>query len=182
MKTSAFSLALVSLAVLTGCTTVKPKTDWRTQLREQLPVLGHRNFIVIADSAYPAQSNPGIRTIYTGESQLATTREVLAAVEAAPHVHPIVYLDAELASVPESEATGIQSYREAIQKLLAGKNVKRLPHMEIIRKLDESAKLFNVLILKTDLTLPYTSVFIELDCGYWNAESEKRLREKLEAK
>jgi hypothetical protein len=33
-----------------------------------------------------------------------------------------------------------------------------------------------VLILKTDLTLPYTSVFIELDCGYWGPEKEQALR------
>ncbi len=161
---------------------MKPKSDWRTQLRKQLPVLGHRNFIVVADSAYPAQSNPGIWTFYTGESQLATTREVLAAVEAATHVSPVIYLDAELAYVPETEAPGIQAYRESIGRMLEGKTVRELPHLEIIRKLDESAKLFNVLILKTDLTLPYTSVFIELGCGYWNAESEKRLREKMEQK
>lgn len=48
--------------------------------------------------------------------------------------------------------------------------------MDIIRRLDESSKLFNVIILKTDETLPYTSVFLELDCGYWNAAKEKHLR------
>jgi len=48
--------------------------------------------------------------------------------------------------------------------------------MEIIKRLDESSKLFNVTILKTDEILPYTSVFLELDCGYWNAEKESRLR------
>lgn len=26
------------------------------------------------------------------------------------------------------------------------------------------------------MTLPYTSVFLQLECGYWNAASEKRLR------
>jgi hypothetical protein len=37
-----------------------------------------------------------------------------------------------------------------------------------------------VLILKTNLRLPYTSVFIELDCGYWSPEAERRLRDKME--
>jgi hypothetical protein len=32
------------------------------------------------------------------------------------------------------------------------------------------------LIIKTELTIPYTSVFFELECGYWNAEAEERLR------
>jgi len=51
--------------------------------------------------------------------------------------------------------------------------------MEIIKKLDASSDLFNVLILKTDLTLPYTSVFIELGAGYWNGKSETELRESM---
>jgi hypothetical protein len=54
-----------------------------------------------------------------------------------------------------------------------------MTHMEIIEKLDESAKLFNVLLFKTDLTLPYTSVFVELDCGYWDGDKEARLRKAL---
>jgi hypothetical protein len=33
-----------------------------------------------------------------------------------------------------------------------------------------------VLVLKTRLTIPYTSVFIRLECGYWSADAEKRLR------
>jgi len=35
---------------------------------------------------------------------------------------------------------------------------------------------FNVLIIKTNLTLPYTSVFFQLECGYWNAAAEENLR------
>jgi hypothetical protein len=48
--------------------------------------------------------------------------------------------------------------------------------------LDEAGKTFNVLILKTNLTLPYTSVFLELDCGYWSEEAEQRLRAALDKK
>jgi hypothetical protein len=29
------------------------------------------------------------------------------------------------------------------------------------------------------MTIPYTSVFIRLDCKYWSADQEKRLREKM---
>ena len=31
--------------------------DWKRTLREELPLLGHRNWIVIADSAYQEQTN-----------------------------------------------------------------------------------------------------------------------------
>jgi len=42
--------------------------------------------------------------------------------------------------------------------------------------------LFNVLILKTDMTLPYTSVFIELECGYWSEAAEKKPRAAIKKK
>ena len=52
-------------------------------------------------------------------------------------------------------------------------------HEDIIRELDASAELFDVLIIKTDLAIPYTSVFFQLECGYWNTESETQLRNKM---
>jgi hypothetical protein len=52
--------------------------------------------------------------------------------------------------------------------------------MEIIKRLDESSKLFNVILLKTDEILPYSSVFLELDCGYWDGDKEARLRQAIQ--
>jgi hypothetical protein len=141
--------------------------------------MGHRNFIVIADSAYPLQSNPGIRTVWTDAGHIDVLRTVLDGINAAPHVQPIIYLDKELAAVTEDASPGIDALRKSIDELLGDADVQRLPHMEIIKKLDESAELFNVLILKTTLALPYTSIFIELDCGYWSAEKEAALRESM---
>jgi len=177
-----FVLATIT-SPLTSANAVKAneveQQNWRTELAKNLPVLGHRNFIVIADSAYPLQSNPGIKTIYTGEQHIEVVKAVLAAVEHAPHVNGTVYVDKELSYVPEHNAKGISNYRKALDKVLKGKNIQRLPHMDIIKKLDASSDLFNVVILKTDLTLPYTSVFIELGAGYWNEASETELRESM---
>ncbi|MHB1306661.1 MAG: hypothetical protein ACYC23_06230, partial [Limisphaerales bacterium] len=66
-------------------------------------------------------------------------------------------------------------------RLLADQAVQSLPHERIISRLDEAGKTFHVLILKTRMTLPYTSVFLELDCGYWSPEAEKALRDALNA-
>jgi len=33
---------------------------WEDVLKDRLPLYGHRNWIVIADSAYPAQSSGGV--------------------------------------------------------------------------------------------------------------------------
>ena len=169
-------ITLVSLSILTGCIS----QSWQGVLDQELPRLGHRNFIVVADSAYPLQSAAGINTVYTDEDHIAVLKQVLAEVRSAPHVTPIVYMDSELKFLQENDAPGISAIREQLKAAVKGSNVTELPHMEIIKKLDASSELFNVLLFKTSLTLPYTSVFIELDCGYWDAEKEAKLRKAIE--
>lgn len=170
-KTAGIVAALTLTALFTACA-----GSWRHKLASELPVLGHRNWIVVADSAYPAQSRAGIETVYTGGNQIEVVQAALRAVDESRHVRANVYLDAELEHVSEQDAPGIDAYRKALKALLGQRNVKAIPHEELIAKLDEAAKTFNVLILKTDLALPYTSVFLELDCGYWSAEEEQNLR------
>jgi hypothetical protein len=148
-------------------------------LKGTLPAFGHRNWIVVADSAYPAQSRDAIETVYVGGEQLDAVRQVLKAVERAAHVRPSVLVDAELAQVPEADAPGVAEYRGGLKKVLGDTPVAQLAHEDIIAELDEVAALFRVLVIKTDMTIPYTSVFIRLDCAYWSDESEARLRQAM---
>jgi hypothetical protein len=37
-----------------------------------------------------------------------------------------------------------------------------------------------VLILKTSATIPYTSVFLQLNCRYWSDDAEARLRAAMQ--
>ncbi len=152
---------------------------WQQKLQGELPLLGHRNWIVIADSAYPLQTAPGIETIETGASQLEVVSAVLDALDHTSHVKANLFLDAEMARVPEADAKGIGKYRDDLAKLLKSRTPIVVPHEDIIAKLDEAGKTFHVLILKTNLTIPYTSVFLQLDCAYWNADAEKRLRDAM---
>ena len=152
---------------------------WEQELASRLPVFGHRNWIVVADAAYPAQSKPGIETIAADGDHLETVKIVLGHIDASAHVRANVYTDLELDLVAESDAPGIGHCRQQLGTLLENANIKQLPHEQIIAKLDECARVFRVLIIKTALTLPYTSVFFELDCGYWNAEAEERLRRAM---
>jgi L-fucose mutarotase/ribose pyranase (RbsD/FucU family) len=141
-----------------------------------MPVFGHRNWIVVADAAYPAQSNPGIETVFTGSDHAEVLGKVLAAMAASSHVRANIYLDAELQLVKEEDAPGVSAVRREIAQHLAGKNMRSLAHEQIIIRLDEAGKLFRILIFKSTLRIPYTSVFLELDCGYWSEGAEKRLR------
>ena len=166
-------VVLVSSAIsVSGCGV----NTWQSRLHSVLPEYGHRNWIVVADSAYPKQSAAGIETIATGKGQLEVLDVVLDAISEAQHVQAIVMLDAELDSVSQADAPGVDEYRARLKESLKGKQVKVMPHEDIISQLDKDSKMFNILLLKTNLTIPYTSVFLQLDCGYWNAEKEKRLR------
>jgi len=155
--------------------------EWERRLHALLPIFGHRNWIVVADSAYPAQSKPGIETLYAGGDQIDAVRIVSHVIAEQKHIRANIYLDEELAFVSDAESRGADEYRRQIASLL-GPSATRLPHEQIIARLDESAQVFRILIVKTDLTIPYTSVFFELDCGYWSAEAEQRLRKSIAAK
>jgi L-fucose mutarotase/ribose pyranase (RbsD/FucU family) len=149
---------------------------WEIRFQGLLPLYGHRNWIVIADSAYPAQSNPGIETLFTGGDHTEVLKKILDAISASIHVRATVYVDAELKLVTEEDAPGVSALRKELTRLRAGKNTRELAHEEIIARLDQAGKLFRILILKSTLAIPYSSVFLELDCGYWSEEAEKRLR------
>jgi hypothetical protein len=155
---------------------------WREILFEDLPVLGHRNWIVVADAAFPLQISPGMDIIVSGEDHFAVLDEVLKAVASSKHLRPKVYLDKELDFLIEEMAPGIEACRAKIKERLAGLDVRPVLHEELIARMDQTAKTFKILMIKTDLTLPYTSVFLDLDCGYWPAEAEARLREAMKGK
>ena len=154
-------------------------SDWKQELERELPLMGHRNWVVVADSAYPLQTAPGIKTIYAGGDHVEVLNQVLEAVSRQKHVRPVIFTDAELKHVDEKYAPGIGLLRDQLQAVFADRDVQVLPHEDIIGQLDEAGETFQILIIKTDLTLPYTSVFIRLDCGYWSAEAEKALREAM---
>jgi hypothetical protein len=159
---------------------VDPVQDWKQTLDKRLPLFGHRNWLVVADAAYPAQSRPGIETILSSESQQTVIEDVLARLHSCQHIRPIVHVDRELEFISEKDAPGVDGYRSWLKAALQERTVHSAPHDEIIAKLDLAAQMFSVLIVKSTMTIPYTSVFIELDCGYWDADSEARLRSAIQ--
>lgn len=176
---SHWALLPMLLAVIIAPGGDRQPSDWRTRLQNELPLLGHRNWIVIADAAYPAQSKNGIETIATGADQLEVVKAVLTALDQTKHVRPTVYLDAELLHVTEDAAPGIKAYREKLTEALGKRAVTSLPHDEILSKLDKAGETHRILVLKTNLTIPYTSAFLQLESGYWSDDAEKKLREAM---
>jgi hypothetical protein len=153
--------------------------DWKEILANRLPLLGHRNWIVIADSAYPEQSDPGIQTVYSDADQTQVVEYTLRLLAHAPHVAPTVFLDQELDFLPESDAPGITNYRETLHSIIGDRQLMKQPHEQIMAELGQVSKQFSVLIIKTRSILPYTTVFLRLDCAYWPADAEARLRKTM---
>ena len=156
--------------------------SWTPAVIEKIPYFGHRNWIVIADSAYPAQSSPGIETIVTDANQVDVVRFILGRIGASRHVRAIPHLDQELQYLNDNEAPGVSGYRQQLADAFGGQSVSRIPHEQIISQLDQVSQKFHVLIIKTNMTIPYTSVFLQLDCAYWNADQEARFRAAMKSK
>lgn len=93
------------------------------------------------------------------------------------HVFAHIYQDREQLALTEELCLGVTAYRNSLGKVLdGGGKVTFLPHEELISKLDSVSKLYQVVVIKTALTLPYTSIFFELDCKYWDAVREVTIR------
>ncbi len=153
--------------------------EWEAILTERLPLYGHRNWIVVADSAYPLQSRPGIETVVSGTDHFRVLAHVFARLSESKHVRPVVFEDRELQFLREEDAPGVEAFRMQLASVLNGAQVSAMLHENIINRLDQTAQTFNVLIIKTTLTIPYTSVFFELNCAYWSDSAEKGLRASM---
>jgi L-fucose mutarotase/ribose pyranase (RbsD/FucU family) len=148
-------------------------------LAKQLPLMGHRNWIAITDAAYPLQAQPGITTLTTKLRQFDVIRLVLSVLGKSDHVRPLAYRDAELDFLTDEQLPRIQTFRDKLAKILRHTESQALLHDEIIARLNETGKQFHVLAIKTDSLLPYTSIFLQLECAYWDANREKKLRQNI---
>ena len=177
-KTTTLVLTVLALS-LVGCRIDRPE-EWEKGMSEAIEELGHRNWILIADAAYPAYSSRGVEIRLTGDDLLSVLKSTLKTIDKAGNVRPVIYLDKELDYVSDKMAPGISRFRKRLEALLEKREIRSLPHAELLGRLDEASRIYRVLVLKTTLKLPYTSVFMELDCGYWEPEQERLLRREME--
>jgi hypothetical protein len=179
MRKTMFHASALLLATLVPAIPLAAQSNWQSRVTQTMPLMGHRNWILIVDSAYPLQSSPGVETVETNAAHLDVLRYVLGTINNSIHVRPEIYMDAELPYVPDADAPGATAYREQIQSMLSDYKIESLPHERVIQQVNETSKEFHVLVLKTTMTIPYSSVFIRLDCKYWSDDAEKRMRARM---
>jgi D-ribose pyranose/furanose isomerase RbsD len=171
---------LVVALLSCGCASQRPETSWKDAVDLQAAQLGYRNWIVIAEASFPAHSRPGVRQVTTTAEIPEATDYVLNALEKTQHVRPNVFLTRELRSVENDFAPGIDRLREQIRSSLHGHEATEIDQQSLLTLLEDANRSFDVLIIRTPTALPYSSVFLELLPGYWDAESEDRLRERIQ--
>ena len=129
--------------------------------------------------AYPLQAKDGITTLYATEPYAEVLSTVAQMIEATPHVYAHVYQDKELSFLSEDICPGIDDLKADMNKALANADVTPVDHEQLIARLDSVSNLFEVIIIKTPLTKPYTSTFFELDCKYWDSDMQSLLNAKI---
>jgi D-ribose pyranose/furanose isomerase RbsD len=175
------SLFLLVILTVTSCNSSckKQKNSWKADFEQQLPLLGHRNWVLVVDKAFPLQSAAGMTVINTGEQLPIVLQEVMSNISKSTHVKPIVYTDLELKYITEDLSKGVGSLKATVFGTLKGFEVKTILHNEVFAQLDTASKLFQVVVLKTETVIPYSSVFIQLDCAYWDGNREAILCERM---
>ena len=173
---------LTSVAVLTtSCAWVQPsRSEWKGAVDHQVAQLGYRNWIVVAEASFPAHSRTGVRQVPAPVEIPEAVDYVLNALERTENLRPRVYLTRELRSVENDFAPGIDTFRERILGSLHGHEVTELEQRSLLTLLEDANRSYDVLVVRTQTALPYTSVFLELQPGYWDSDSETRLRDTIE--
>jgi hypothetical protein len=174
-------LRVIAVVFIMVCSSlvVRAQSDWQKKVQNELPLLGHRNWIAVVDAAYPLQSSGGIETIETDADYFVVLDYVLHQIKASMHVRALAHEDMELQFIPEKDAAGVERFRDELKRHLDGVPADTAPHQNLIEGLSTTSRTFHVLILKTKMTIPYSSVFLQLDCNYWSADSESKLRNAI---
>lgn len=173
-------LALGTAMLSLGCAGMRDGASWQTAVDRQAGQLGYRNWIVIAEASFPAHNRPGLRQVTAAADIPETLDYVLKALEKTEHVRPQIYLTRELQSVENDFAPGIDELRKRLKDALHGHEPTVLDQQSLLTLLQDANRSFDVLVIRTSSALPYSSVFLELQPGYWDVDSETRLRERIE--
>jgi D-ribose pyranose/furanose isomerase RbsD len=163
-----------------GCTSMYRGQDWQTAVNRQAGQLGYRNWIVIAEASFPAQSRHGVHQVTASVDVPEALDYVLKTLEQTESVRPQVYVTRELRSVENDFAPGIDELRKRLTSSLHGHETTELEQQSLLTLLEDANRSFDVLVIRTTTALPYSSVFLELQPRYWDVDSETRLRERIE--
>lgn len=171
------------LLLLDGCGSggQKPPPVWGGVVSREIDALGIQNWIIIAESSFPVVSRRGVRTVVVDAEIPELLDFVVNDLERSENVTPSFNTARELPFVSNDRAPGIEQFRKDLKDALHGHEVRELDYRSLSLLAHSEASKFAVLVLKSRTALPYSSVFIELDSGYWDRELEDELQGEIRA-
>jgi len=179
----AFLLFLLPILLLSGCgknrRAQRTPPSWGPAITQEVNALGIQNWIIVADSSFPVVSRRGVRTVVVDAEIPELVDYVVNALESSENVTPSFSTARELPFVDNDRAPGIDEFRKQLKTALHGHLVREMDHRSLTLLAHSDSAKYAVLVLKTKTALPYSSVFIELDSGYWDRDSEDKLRREM---
>jgi len=179
MRVCRWILTCVMAVSSLGCSIFPRQSTWKDAVNRQVSQLGYRNWVIVAEASFPAHNRPGFRQVTADVDVPVAVDYVLNSLERTQHVRPRVYLPREQRSVENDFAPGIDEMRKKIRASLHGHESTELEQQSLLTLLEDASRSFDVLVIRTHTALPYSSVFLELQPGYWDADSESRLRDRI---
>ena len=155
--------------------------QWIKLFKERLALQGHRNWILVVDKAFPLQSARGMTIINSSQELPIALNLVMTEISYSTHVKPILYTDTEFRYITEDLAPGTDKLKKNLELVLKKYPLNSMLHEAVFSKIDSVSQLFNVLVIKTESLVPYSSVFIQLDCAYWDSNREAKLRKIIKS-
>lgn len=170
-----------SAAVRPTISKKKPQRSkkWKDQLQDEVANLGAGNWIVVAEKAFPIPQGEGVKVIHADAELAQTLLSVFDSIESEGHVWPKIYNLREFKYVGEDYAPGVGKLRAQKEVVFAGRKMQEVTARTADLIFNAAIKKYRVLIVKTESAYPYSSVFMELDSGYWNGISEDALRKSM---
>jgi hypothetical protein len=81
--------------------------------------------------------------------------------------------------VQEDDYPGVADIRDEIARTFDQTRLSSIPHAQVLSDIHEVGKTFRILLIKTNSTIPYTSVYMRLDCGYMTDEVDHQIRNSV---
>lgn len=141
--------------------------------------MGAGNWVIISESSFPVHSGRGVRTVSVNGEIPEVLDFLVDHYDHSQDVTPIFNTARELPFINHQRAPGIDEYQELLDQSFHGHTVREMDHESLALLAQRTSEKFTVLVIKTTTALPYSSVFIELDTGYWDRDSEDSLRKKI---
>jgi len=144
--------------------------------------LGFGNWIVVAEASFPVHSGRGVRTVTVDGEIPEVVDFIVDSYDVAENVTPTFSTARELPFVKNDNAPGVDEFRKQLKTSLHGHQVREMDYRSLNLLAQSSSKKYAILVIKTRTAIPYSNVFIELDTGYWDRESEDSLRAAMRKK